>query len=25
VLSLNFNGDWNVHEQRVVHAEFCGA
>ncbi|MEU4346133.1 serine hydrolase domain-containing protein [Streptomyces sp. NPDC023838] len=25
VLSLNFNGDWNVHEQRVVEAEFCGA
>ncbi|MFE9371417.1 serine hydrolase [Streptomyces sp. NPDC006711] len=25
VLSLNFNGDWNVHEQRVVQAEFCGA
>lgn len=25
VLSLNFNGDWNVHEQRVVDAEFCGA
>ncbi|PWI13140.1 peptidase [Streptomyces sp. Act143] len=24
-LSLNFNGDWNVHEQRVVDAEFCGA
>ncbi|MDJ0382441.1 serine hydrolase domain-containing protein [Streptomyces sp. G-G2] len=24
VLSLNFNGDWNVHEQRVVEAEFCG-
>ncbi|MGH4032087.1 serine hydrolase domain-containing protein [Actinomycetota bacterium Odt1-20B] len=23
-LSLNFNGDWNVHEQRVVDAEFCG-
>ncbi|MEV6550007.1 serine hydrolase domain-containing protein [Streptomyces sp. NPDC051597] len=25
VLSLNFNGDWNVHEQRLVEAEFCGA
>nr|WP_167151085.1 serine hydrolase domain-containing protein [Streptomyces sp. MBT27] len=25
VLSLNFNGDWNVHEQQVVRAEFCGA
>ncbi|MFF9580821.1 serine hydrolase domain-containing protein [Streptomyces achromogenes] len=25
VLSLNFNGDWNVHEQRVVDAEFCGS
>ncbi|MEV5607308.1 serine hydrolase domain-containing protein [Streptomyces sp. NPDC052225] len=25
VVSLNFNGDWNVHEQRVVDAEFCGA
>ncbi|MFE4860043.1 serine hydrolase domain-containing protein [Streptomyces sp. NPDC056670] len=25
VLSLNFNGDWNVHEQQVVQAEFCGA
>ncbi|MFI1801897.1 serine hydrolase domain-containing protein [Streptomyces sp. NPDC020379] len=25
VLSLNFNGDWNVHEQRAVEAEFCGA
>ncbi|WP_077796195.1 serine hydrolase [Streptomyces sp. JHA26] len=25
VLSVNFNGDWNVHEQRVVDAEFCGA
>ncbi|MCX5384188.1 serine hydrolase [Streptomyces sp. NBC_00083] len=25
VLSLNFNGDWNVHEQRLVDAEFCGA
>lgn len=25
VLSLNFNGDWNVHEQQVVEAEFCGA
>ncbi|MCY0929049.1 serine hydrolase [Streptomyces sp. H27-H1] len=23
-LSLNFNGDWNVHEQQVVEAEFCG-
>ncbi|MFK4187739.1 serine hydrolase domain-containing protein [Streptomyces sparsogenes] len=22
-LALNFNGDWNVHEQRVVDAEFC--
>ncbi|MGW1602478.1 serine hydrolase domain-containing protein [Streptomyces eurythermus] len=25
VLSLNFNGDWNVHEQRLVDAEFCGS
>lgn len=25
VVSLNFNGDWNVHEQRVVDAEFCGS
>ncbi|MGW7343932.1 serine hydrolase domain-containing protein [Streptomyces sp. NPDC054854] len=25
VLSLNFNGDWNIHEQRLVEAEFCGA
>ncbi|WP_416519844.1 serine hydrolase domain-containing protein [Streptomyces achromogenes] len=25
VLSVNFNGDWNVHEQRVVDAEFCGS
>lgn len=24
VLSLNFNGDWNIHEQRLVDAEFCG-
>ncbi|MEU7244092.1 peptidase, partial [Streptomyces sparsogenes] len=24
-LALNFNGDWNVHEQRVVDAEFCDA
>ncbi|MFJ9041102.1 serine hydrolase domain-containing protein [Streptomyces sp. NPDC102406] len=24
-LSLNFNGDWNVHEQRVLDAEFCGS
>ncbi|MFF4188905.1 serine hydrolase domain-containing protein [Streptomyces sp. NPDC001691] len=23
VLSLNLNGDWNVHEQRIVDAEFC--
>ncbi|MFF0738826.1 serine hydrolase domain-containing protein [Streptomyces sp. NPDC004111] len=23
-LALHFNGDWNVHEQRVVDAEFCG-
>ncbi|MFJ9344642.1 serine hydrolase domain-containing protein [Streptomyces sp. NPDC101733] len=24
-LSLNFNGDWSVHEQRLIEAEFCGA
>lgn len=23
-LTLNFNGDWNVHEAPVVEAEFCG-
>ncbi|MFG3283226.1 serine hydrolase domain-containing protein [Streptomyces sp. NPDC048111] len=25
VMTLHFNGDWNVHEQRVVDAEFCGS
>lgn len=25
LLSLNLNGDWNVHGQRVVDSEFCGA